>query len=338
MITLLSEKFDRNFWITQLKKLGYTLIDVPIDIQFLRDRKTIPAGTNVKESHLLFSDPLTLDIVLLEFDRLPTRAYASRISRHWKRRNQGRQLMLFTDGESSYAIVIPNAMESDSSKARILSLSERLFRTDNDAIESLKFSDDKKNLRNDYDHEFLPYEKVRNEFFEGYRNFYERILEAVRDHLGDKANSYSQRFLGRLMFLYFLQKKGWLRNNKRFIDTVKDYTEINWVFYKGLSQEGNEGLPYLDGTLFEREEYLTEEKENLIKDEMDKIFLDAKDFLNQYNFTVDELSPSDVEVSVDPAMIGTIFENMLPENERGSKGTFYTPPEEISFICRRCRK
>jgi len=43
----------------------------------------------------------------------------------------------------------------------------------------------------------------------------------------------------------------------------------------------------------------------------------------------------EVDVSIDPALIGTVFENMLPEQERGSKGTFYTPRNEISFICRR---
>jgi hypothetical protein len=56
---------------------------------------------------------------------------------------------------------------------------------------------------------------------------------------------------------------------------------------------------------------------------------------SNYNFTVDEAAPLELEVSIDPALIGTVFENMLPEHERGSKGTFYTPASESSFICRR---
>ena len=60
--------------------------------------------------------------------------------------------------------------------------------------------------------------------------------------------------------------------------------------------------------------------ENRISKVMDPIFLEARMFFNRYNFTVDELSPLDVEVSIDPALIGTVFENMLPENERGGKG------------------
>ena len=137
------------------------------------------------------------------------------------------------------------------------------------------------------------------------------------------------------MFLYFLQKKGWLKGNKKFVDTIKDYDELNWIFYEALSKEGNEGFPYLDGTLFEREEYLPQSIKKSLKEKMDKAFYKARGLFNKYNFTVDELAPNDVEVSVDPAMIGTIFENMLPENERGAKGTFYTPIDEISFICRR---
>jgi type II restriction/modification system DNA methylase subunit YeeA len=330
-----TNNFDKEFWIAELSKLGYHLSENPIPVQFLRERKAIPPGVNLKQGYLIYSDPLTFDIVLLEFDKLPTRNYASRIARYWKAHQQGRQLMLFTDRVDSYAVVIPGTIESESTKARILSLSEMIFRTDNDAIQSLRHVGDRKLLREHYDTEFLPYTKVRADFFEGYRNLYQKIFEIVKEPLGDNASSYSQRFIGRLMFLYFLQKKGWLKNNKRFVDTIKDYAELNWVFYEGLSKEGNDGLPYLDGTLFEREDYFDAKTEERISESMNNIFIEAREFLNQYNFTVDELSPLDVEVSVDPMMIGTIFENMLPENDRGSKGTFYTPPEEISFICRR---
>jgi len=40
-------------------------------------------------------------------------------------------------------------------------------------------------------------------------------------------------------------------------------------------------------------------------------------------------------VSIDPLLLGTVLENMLPEHERGEKGTFYTPVNEIGFICRK---
>ena len=328
-------RFDYSFWKKELADLGYRLSESKIPTQFLRDKRAIPSGVNLKDAKLLYHDPLGIDIIILEFDRIPSRIGASRIARYWKEHQGSRQLLIFTDGNASYATVIPGVIEKPDTKLRILSLSDRLYRTDVDALESLRYTSDSKNLREYYDQSFLPYEKVREDFFEGYRSLYKDTVETVEPALENNSNSYAQRFLGRLMFLYFLQRKGWLKKDTSFVNSIKDYGELNWVFYVGLSTDGNTGLPYLDGTLFEREEYLTPEKEEMINDGMNVIFKRARELFNQYNFTVDELSPREVEVSLDPAMIGTIFENMLPENERGSKGTFYTPPEEISFICRR---
>ena len=328
-------KFNTGFWKDQLVDLGYHLSESNIPSQFLRDRRAIPPGISLKEAKLLYQDPLGIDIIILEFDKLPSRIGASKIARYWKAHQGGRQLIIFTDNNESYAIVIPDAIETSDTKLRILSLSEKLYRTDREALESLRFVKDNKKFRELYDQQFLPYERVRKEFFEAYRDLYKETVEVINPVMEAYSNSYAQRFLGRLMFLYFLQRKGWLKGKKSFVDSIKDYSDLNWVFYVGLSSEGNPGLPYLDGTLFEREEYLSAEREKEISDKMDEIFKKARELFNQYNFTVDELTSKEVEVSLDPAMIGTIFENMLPENERGSKGTFYTPPEEISFICRR---
>ncbi len=330
-----SMSFDYNFWSSKLKNLGYNINKMDVSVNFLRDKRAIPPRINLNETYILYSDRLTFDIIFLYFDNLPSRHQASQISRYWKIHQGGRQLIIFSDGRDSYVIVIPGTLYENGVKARTLTLSQKLYRTDIDAINSLKFINDKKILRENYDNNFLPYEKVRNEFFEKYRELYQEIYNNTKEYLGNNASSYAQRFLGRLMFLYFLQKKGWLKNNINFVDTIKNYRELNWVFYNGLSKEGNEGLPYLDGTLFEREDYFTDDIENKINDFMDKIFNRARDLFDNYNFTVDESSPLDREVSLDPNMIGTIFENMLPEHERGEKGTFYTPAEEISFICRR---
>ena len=122
---------------------------------------------------------------------------------------------VFTDGKDSSVVVVPGPGDSESSKSRILMLSGTLYHTDVEAINSLKFIEDEKSLRDSYDSDFLPYERVREEFFEGYRSLYNKIVEEVKDVLGDKSSSYSQRFLGRFMFLYFLQKKGWLGGAKK---------------------------------------------------------------------------------------------------------------------------
>ena len=52
-----------------------------------------------------------------------------------------------------------------------------------------------------------------------------------------------------------------------------------------------------------------------------------------YNFTVDENEDLDIEISVDPEMLGRVFENLLEENIRKEGGSFYTPKTIVKFMC-----
>ncbi|MEM4300432.1 MAG: DNA methyltransferase, partial [Candidatus Caldarchaeum sp.] len=169
---------------------------------------------------------------------------------------------------------------------------------------------------------------VRQEFFNGYRNLYQEIVSHTEPILGGAAVSYARRFLGRLMFLYFLRGKGWLRGEGECIGGVRGYLELNKLFYE-------EGIPFLNGSLFEREKYLDKEVEEKLARIMDEVFRKAREFFNRYNFTIDEGSPLEAGVSVGPSFLGHVFEDTLSERERRLKGTFYTPVNEIRFMCRR---
>ena len=57
---------------------------------------------------------------------------------------------------------------------------------------------------------------------------------------------------------------------------------------------------------------------------------------DRFNFTVMESTPFDIEVAVDPEMLGKVFENTV--NERHSKGAYYTPRPVVSFMCREALK
>ena len=165
--------------------------------------------------------------------------------------------------------------------------------------------------------------------------------KAIRD--------YVKKLMGRLVFLQFLQKKGWLgvgihdewgSGDSEFIQNLfarcndKDYF-INKVLeplFNDLNSENEKKLPqyrtpYLNGGLFEQE----------IADEMDfplpeKYMKSLLDFFASYNFTIDENDPDDAEVGVDPEMLGRIFENLLEDNK--DKGAFYTPKEIVGYMCR----
>ena len=165
--------------------------------------------------------------------------------------------------------------------------------------------------------------------------------KAVRD--------YVKKLMGRLVFLQFLQKKGWLgvpvnaewgsgdpefiqnlfaqtKDKDHFIDNVLE------ALFNDLNSEDNKQLPqyripYLNGGLFERDK--TDETEFSLPA---KYMQSLLDFFASYNFTIDENDPDDAEVGVDPEMLGRIFENLLEDNK--DKGAFYTPKEIVSYMCR----
>ena len=63
------------------------------------------------------------------------------------------------------------------------------------------------------------------------------------------------------------------------------------------------------------------------------------EILGQYNFTVDENTSYDIELSIDPEMLGRIFENLLAEinpetgeNAKKSTGSFYTPRDIVDYM------
>ncbi len=165
--------------------------------------------------------------------------------------------------------------------------------------------------------------------------------KAVRD--------YVKKLMGRLVFLQFLQKKGWLgvpvgaewgTGDAEFIQTLfaqchdKDHFIDNVLesLFNDLNSENEKQLPqyrtpYLNGGLFERD--ATDETEFPLPA---KYMQSLLDFFASYNFTIDENDPDDAEVGVDPEMLGRIFENLLEDNK--DKGAFYTPKEIVSYMCR----
>ena len=178
---------------------------------------------------------------------------------------------------------------------------------------------------------------------------FENQEKAIRD--------YVKKLMGRLVFLQFLQKKGWLgvpagepwgTGDREFIQNLfaqtadKDHfiDNVLEVLFNDLNTErkgdlatpslgGGRGrlIPYLNGGLFERD--ATDETEFPLPA---KYMQSLLDFFASYNFTIDENDPDDAEVGVDPEMLGRIFENLLEDNK--DKGAFYTPKEIVSYMCR----
>lgn len=93
----------------------------------------------------------------------------------------------------------------------------------------------------------------------------------------------------------------------------------------------NSKVPYLSGGLFELEDKKTKNI-NFPASFFESLF----DFLDRYNFTIDENDTNDHEVGIDPEMLGHIFENLLEDNK--DKGAFYTPKEIVRYMCQESLK
>jgi len=222
-------------------------------------------------------------------------------------------------------------------------------------------------------------EKVTDEFFNQYKDLYVKLFEHFENdnHIKSelaKTNidngRFTKKLLGQIVFLYFLQKKGWLgvpkdqvwgKGQKRFIQNLFDQAEseevnffkdkLQFLFYEALAKERNNDnsfykkfncrIPFLNGGLFEAEydwknaniSIPTSLFRNDEKNKAGDIGTGALDVFDRYNFTIKEDEPLDKEVAVDPEMLGKVFENMLEITERKSKGAFYTPREIVHYMC-----
>ena len=186
--------------------------------------------------------------------------------------------------------------------------------------------------------------------------------DKIRDRQEKPIRDYVKKLLGRIVFLHFLQKKGWLgvpagkewgegdrdfmlklfqnateRQKENFLDDI-----LEDLFAEGLDRNrsdkddlydtevngiGKCRIPYLNGGLFERDD-LDKKSSHFPAEYFDSLLT----MLSQYNFTIDENDPNDAEVGVDPEMLGRIFENLLEDNK--DKGAFYTPKEIVQYMCR----
>ena len=92
-------------------------------------------------------------------------------------------------------------------------------------------------------------------------------------------------------------------------------------------------VPFLNGGLFEKTA-LDERDGVVVPDGAVEPVL--RDLFDKFNFTVMESTPFDIEVAVDPEMLGKVFEELV--TGRHESGSYYTPRPVVSFMCREALK
>lgn len=197
---------------------------------------------------------------------------------------------------------------------------------------------------------------------------YEKQLSIFGVDEHSKYAEFGVRLIGRIMFCWFLKEKhstngislvpkDWL--SRKTIESNGSYYHqtLEPLFFELLNTPHNrrkseylneeaDKVPYLNGGLFsphddDRYEYEPETHAGKrgIVEIPNTWFQNLYNVLNEYNFTVDENTAYDIELSIDPEMLGRIFENLLAEinpetgeNVKKSTGSFYTPREIVDYM------
>lgn len=197
---------------------------------------------------------------------------------------------------------------------------------------------------------------------------YEKLLglHSVVDH--NKFAEFGVRLIGRIMFCWFLREKRsengipLVPDDMLSLDTVTNsnnyyHQVLEPLFFEILNTNQNRRkpefqtdyyskVPYLNGGLFspQTDDHYKYDAVNHcgaygVVSIPNEWFNRLYAVLNEYNFTVDENTAYDIELSIDPEMLGRIFENLLAEinpetgeNAKKSTGSFYTPRDIVDYM------
>jgi hypothetical protein len=219
-------------------------------------------------------------------------------------------------------------------------------------------------------------DNVTKEFFLEYKELFLKLRESLENviskdkHVKEEFEErnistvdFAKKLLGQIVFIYFLQKKGWLgvvKNDnggfekwgtgpKNFLRRLFDKEIVHYdnffndilepLFYEALATERDDDyyrlfeckIPFLNGGLFEPINDYDWAGTEIVLD--NSIFGTIFSVFDRFNFTVKEDEPLEKEVAVDPEMLGKVFENLLDVIDRKSKGAFYTPREIVHYMC-----
>lgn len=292
----------------------------------------------------------------------------------YRKHPAGNYLFTFTKDYSEFAFVSPIRVFTgdDISKTRLhlrtlLVDRSNVYHTDLETLEQIRLLPGEANASVIWEkhREAFNVERVTKDFFKRYSEVFsdvERSIEGIPD--ANVRHLFTQTLFNRLMFCWFLQKKRWLNHEQDyFIRRLGDakaqnknfYSDVlYWLFFRGMNtpdgcrwpEEERRKLqpllepligevPFLNGGLFEmnKDGWDAQGKIQIPNSAFDNIF---SHLFGRYNFTVEESTHLDVRVAVDPEMLGKVFEELVIE--RHEKGSYYTPRNIVSFMCRESLK
>ena len=196
-------------------------------------------------------------------------------------------------------------------------------------------------------------------------------LPFVKDH-SQTSQEFAVRLIGRIIFCWFLREKRSASGHSLMprellsfeaSNTIEDYYHkiLEPIFFEVLNKPIKtrkdafindlfSAIPYLNGGLFSPHEddfFNYNEGKQAINHNMVMVpnewLKSLFEVLETFNFTIDENTSFDEELSIDPEMLGRIFENLLAEinpetgeSARKSTGSYYTPRVIVDYMVDEC--
>jgi hypothetical protein len=203
----------------------------------------------------------------------------------------------------------------------------------------------------------LDRDKVTKKFYEQFKvqkDAFRKFISGLTD--GGLLDWYTSLMLNRLMFCYFLQRKGFLDGDTGYLrhrlDRVRDEigegqfhsfykTFLRSLFHDGLGKPKDERdfspalkkligeIPYLNGGIFEEHRIEREHPDLHIPDKaFDRVFA----FLDEFDWHLDD-RPIASGKEINPEILGYVFEKYTNQKEMGA---YYTKEDITDYIAKSC--
>ena len=190
-------------------------------------------------------------------------------------------------------------------------------------------------------HSALAGEGITARFFREFSRQHARAADAVTGMpraTGEERRDFALVVLTRVLFLYFVQAKGWLAGRSDFLPSLLDTAlRAGRPFHRGsfeplcfgalsapVAARGADAralgpVPFLNGGLFERHALERRYPDAALPDEAWRVLFD--ELFERFHFTVRERDDD----AIDPEMLGRVFEGLMSPDRRRRSGTYFTP-------------
>ncbi|WP_043939769.1 Eco57I restriction-modification methylase domain-containing protein [Planktothrix prolifica] len=197
----------------------------------------------------------------------------------------------------------------------------------------------------------LDVERVTKNFFKEFQNQLEAFIPLIEgiDKEADK-RWYASVIFNRLMFIYFLQYKGFLDNgNQRYLQNKLEESQqretdcyyqefLQTLFFEGFAQPESQrkkevkaligNIKYLNGGLFLKHKIEQSYNNIFIPD---SAFESILNLFGRYSWQLDD-TPGGQDDEINPGVLGYIFEKYINQK---AFGAYYTRPEITEYLCER---